>query len=194
MTASLGAVEEDRRELVVALALGRVSTDEFVARFGIDPRTDRTYVARSLDAASHDRSADDLAVLLILVAHFGLSKTWAAVLASLLLADWHESHEDLANALQDLRDPTTVNALFDAAVRTYAYLDYDESRALAVKCIWALHDIGTNTARTRLESLSRSEVEVIRRSARERLDALGARRAGEPEATYRIARNARVHD
>jgi hypothetical protein len=187
-------VEEYRRELVVALSLGRVSTDEFVARFGIDPRADGRYVARALEAATRDRSADDLRLLLILVAHFGLRRSWAPVLGTLLLADWHESHEELADALQNLRDPTTVDALFDAAVRTHAYLAYNQSRALAVKCIWALHDIGTDTARARLESLSRNEVEAIGRSARERLEALGARLAGEPEASYRIARNACVHD
>jgi hypothetical protein len=110
----------------------------------------------------------------------------------MLQEDWHTSHEDIASALQDIRDPSTVGALFEAALTRHQYLAFDDNYGLARKCIWALHDIGTDEARNKLQILSDSDIEPIRRYALKRLNDLAARRPGDPEPPYRRARDAQV--
>jgi hypothetical protein len=100
----------------------------------------------------------------------GLSLDLSEVLAAALLMPWHYRHEDLARALQQLRDPRTVDALFHAAFSRHAYLDYDENFGLARKCTWALADIGTAEAKRRLEELAAGENESVAGYAQRRLD------------------------
>jgi len=85
---------------------------------------------------------------------FGRSHRVTPILCSLLNSDAHEGHEELANTLQNLRDPRSVDCLFDCAQRRLPYLDYDDSSALARRCVWALHDIGTQEAVAKLEALA----------------------------------------
>jgi hypothetical protein len=94
----------------------------------------------------------------------------AGTLAALLSATWHQSHEDLARLLQDARDPDTVDALFHAATLRLAYLDYNNSEAFNRKCIWALVDVGTPDAKSRLAELARIDDPMIAGFAQRRLD------------------------
>jgi hypothetical protein len=57
---------------------------------------------------------------------------------------WRPRHEDVATALQKLRNPVAVDALYTAAIARHDYLAYDELFGLARKCAWALADIGSN--------------------------------------------------
>ena len=92
------------------------------------------------------------------------------VLAELLLLPWHQQHEDIAQTLQKLRVPSTVDALAKAALVKYDHLAYNDSHAFARKCTWALADIGTLEARGHLERLARAEDSEIAAYAQKRLD------------------------
>jgi hypothetical protein len=94
----------------------------------------------------------------------------AGDMAAALLMPWHERHEDLASALQEIRDPETVDALFEAASSRHAYLEYDELFGLARKCTWALADIGTPKAKACLLELARGSNTTIAGYAKKRLD------------------------
>ncbi len=146
----------------------------------------------AMTTAMANRAADDLACAMYLGFRFAFTDTWAPLLAELLEQGWHKSHEDIASALQDIRDPSSVGALFRTANKRLSYLEFDEAFALAVKCIWALHDIGTDEAVAGLQQLLLSDVPRIREAARERLLDLAATRPGDPTPDYRIARDARV--
>lgn len=83
-------------------------------------------------------------------------------LNELLLNSWHYKHEDIASLLQNAKSPTSIDALYKAIMTRFDYLNFDDSYALAVKCIWALRDIGTPEAIDKLTQLSKSDNEVIR--------------------------------
>ena len=100
----------------------------------------------------------------------GLPNDLADLLADALLMEWHTRHEDVASALQKLRDPRSVGALFEAALSRHGYLGYDEFFGLARKCTWALADIGTPEARERLQELASGQNATIAAYARKRLD------------------------
>jgi hypothetical protein len=99
-----------------------------------------------------------------------LPRELSGVLGAALLMPWHTRHEDLASALQRLKDPRTIDVLFKAATSRHAYLEYDEFFGLARKCTWALADIGTPEAKEQLQQLARGQNQVIAAYAQKRLD------------------------
>ncbi|MEH2589346.1 hypothetical protein [Bradyrhizobium sp. AZCC 1721] len=183
-------MDNAKSRLIFALVQGALSEDSFIAQFGVNPRTTPDIVRIELEQAFSERSAESVECALVLGFRFGLSRKWAPLLCRLMEEDWHHSHEDIAEALQDIRVPSTVDCLYRSALRKHDYLAYNDSEALAGKCIWALHDIGTSEAVEKL--LSQSASALIRERALERLSALATRRPGDPEPAYRRARDAGV--
>jgi hypothetical protein len=94
-----------------------------------------------LEQAIEARDADAFEVALTAAYVEGLSGDLAGLLARALLMPWHMRHEDLARALQELKDPVAVDPLFEAAFSKHEYLEYDENFGLARKCTWALADM-----------------------------------------------------
>ncbi len=180
------------RDRIEDLLTGRISVEEFAAATGVDPRVDRWHVPERLRDAMVHRSADEVGWLVWLAHKFELNADWAGIFCDLLDADWHYEHEDLADTLQDIRDPNTVPCLLRAAQKRHEYLDYDGGHCLAVHCIWALHDIGTDAAVEALSVLAASKIAVIRDEAKERIRELAARRPDDPIPGYRSFRDARV--
>jgi len=127
-------------------------------------------IGRMLVAAIEAKDADalELAVNAAFVA--GLPHELTDLLTDALTMPWHTRHEDLAHALQTMKSPASVEALFMAATTQYEYLSYDEFFGLARKCTWALADIGTPEAQERLAQLARSQNLVIAGYAQKRLD------------------------
>ena len=182
-----------KRQLIFAFAQGVLSENSFIAQFGANPRTTPDIVRAELEQAFAERSAESAECAMVLAFVFGLSRKWAPVLCKLMEEDWHRSHEDIAEALQDIRLPSTVDCLYRVALRKHDYLAYNDSKSLVGKCIWALHDIGTYEALEKLKLLSQSAPSApIRERALERLSALATRSPGDPEPAYRRARDARV--
>lgn len=71
---------------------------------------------------------------------------------------------------QKLKSPITIESLYKVAITQFDYLDYDESYALGVKCVWALGAINELESRKRLEALALVDNEIIRGCAIEQLD------------------------
>lgn len=91
---------------------------------------------------------------------------FVTLLNQLLLSDWHYQHENIAELLQKLRNLSSVIPLYETANKHFKYLDYDEFNALAVKCIWALGDIATDTAQKCLLSLQENKDSIISNNAK----------------------------
>lgn len=72
--------------------------------------------------------------------------------------------------LQKLKSPKSVDYLYNAINKSYSYLDYDDNHALAVKCIWALGDIGDTQAEETLKKLLNSNNRVIVENSRKQLE------------------------
>lgn len=60
--------------------------------------------------------------------------------------------------------------MFDTANVELEYFNYDDTKSLARKCIWALADIGTEKAKEKLVLLSNSSDTLIANYARKRLN------------------------
>lgn len=116
---------------------------------------------------AEDADAFELAVRSAFAA--GLPRDLADLFTDALLMLWHTRHEDLVSALQKMKYPASVEALFAAATTKHAYLECDEFFGLARKCTWALADIGTPLARARLDELAANSNPTIAAFARKRL-------------------------
>jgi hypothetical protein len=136
---------------------------------GVNVSTNTEIRARLLLAIrAEDADAFELAVRAAFAA--GLPRDLADIFSDALSMYWHTRHEDLVTALQKMKNPASVEALFTAATYPHVYLEYDELFGLARKCTWALADIGTPLARERLAELAANPNPTIAAYARKRLD------------------------
>ncbi|MEV6304303.1 HEAT repeat domain-containing protein [Actinoplanes sp. NPDC051861] len=119
--------------------------------------------------ASRRRDRIDVEMALIVANIFGVTPEYLSPLSLLVTADWHEKHEDVVSAIGGLHDPCTVSQLFEATQFIPDYLDYDESRALARKAIWALGSIPGRDAEKALIRLLGSDDEILREEAQGQL-------------------------
>lgn len=101
-------------DLVLDLALRRISKDEFLKRFR--PNDDREHlISVLLKEAIAAQSSDD--VEFTLITGFGALKFQDENIEDLILLifeDWHMSHEDIVSALDELNSPISTDALFHA--------------------------------------------------------------------------------
>ena len=160
---------EKERKLILSFARDKISEPDFLSSFGHDFRADPRRAVELLEKARQERSPVDVELSLILLYRFGGLPDALHLLNQLLVEGWHNRHEDIAFALEGLRDPSSVEPLYQAALSRHEYLDFDEGYALARKCTWGLYKIGTLEAFERLRDLSWVENPVIAAYARKRL-------------------------
>jgi len=123
-----------------------------------------------LEEAYQTQNAEELLCTLIIGGNFGFGPEHLDILRRLVDADWHYSHEGVVEALDGLRTPGAVDALFCATQWIPKSLEYDDCRALAVKAIWALGKIPGTEAETKLERLARSDHAILCKAAVEQLE------------------------
>jgi HEAT repeat protein len=159
----------DEQQIVMNLFLRRISEEEFLRAFRIR-RSDGTQFALSvLEQAYRERDAVSVECGLGLGFRFGMSPQYFDVLVKLSEAEWHIRHEDVVTALDELRDKRSVDALYDAALKLHPYLSFDDCRALAVKAIWGLGNLGDKSADEKLRILAKSDNSILREEAEKQL-------------------------
>src|SRR5262249_29584734 len=151
------------RDLLITPFTGgrQISEQEFLRQFPSALENGKL-APRWLDEAYRARDADDLSCALIVGFTFGFAPETEDILRRLIDADWHYSHEDVVSALETWPTTDNVEALFRATQWIPKSLDYDDSRALAVKAIWALGKTPGIEAETKLEALARSDDPILR--------------------------------
>lgn len=145
-----------------------ISKEDFMRRFP-SALEDGKLAMPILQEAAESRNAKQLQCALTIGHTFGFSPAQVAILVRVLGDDWHYSHEDVVDALNDLASVSAVSALFDATQRIPTYLQYDDSRALAVKAIWALGRTPGSEAELALRTLASSENVLLREGAQRQL-------------------------
>jgi len=160
---------DDEKKLVMELSLNAITKEEFLRRYPFDVERDGVHVLKLLRDAYSQKDADDVEHALLLGFSFGFDKACVPILNQLIVEDWHFKHEDIARLLQGFKNPSSIDVLYQTALAEYDYLGYDDSYALAVKCIWALGDINTASSREKLKQLTSSSNQVVSDAAEKQL-------------------------
>jgi hypothetical protein len=157
------------KKAVINLAAKRLSREDFTRCY--PPASATGYdVERLLDDAIETRDSDAVSVALTLAALFNVPVS-TPMLADLLPAEWHKSHEDVVLMLQATADSRAVSALSEAALTWHSYLDQrGDLVGFARKCTWALADIGSDEARAALARIASSDNQQVAAYAQKRLD------------------------
>lgn len=160
----------EEKKIIMDFMLKNITKEDFLKLYPIDIKNNNTYILEALEDAYQKKNAEDVEYALLLGFSFGLSKNHVPILIKLLSVDWHYKHEDIAQLLQNFKDPRSIECLYKAALARYSYLDYDDSYALAVKCIWALGDINTEQSKAKLKLLSQSTISTVKKAAKQQLE------------------------
>jgi hypothetical protein len=159
----------DEQRTVFDLALKKISEEEFLRRFGISRSDGSKFALSILEKAYGERAAIDVECGVWVGFHFGFSEEHLDILRRLSEAEWHRRHEDVVTALGELHDNRAGEALYRAALKSHPYLEYDDSRALAVKAIWALGRLKDPAADEKLRLLAQSSEPIVSEEAANQL-------------------------
>lgn len=162
-------MNNDQQQSTIDFLLHRISEEELLQRLGIRRDDGQRFALKALEEAYRLRDSASVEWALGLGFHFGMSAQYFDILVKLSDAEWHERHEDVVTALGELHDKRSVEPLYRAALKLHPYLAYDEARALAVKAIWALGNLGDASANEKLRALAKSEHSILREEAEKQL-------------------------
>lgn len=109
-----------------------------------------------------NRDSKGLFNTLAVIHNDGADSDYTDLLLSLLDEDWHSSEEDIVSLLELIKDPKSVDKLYDVAINIP---EYDDMRALAKKCMWALSSINTSESVKKLILLKESNDPIIKENA-----------------------------
>lgn len=150
-----------------------VTVPEFLRVFRNGQVNRISLVEEMLGDALVSQEADDVESAMLVGFSLGFSESHVNLLASLAQVEWHFSHEDIASALDEICASGCVNSLRSLAQWVPKYLEFDDARALGAKAVWALRNIGDNTAKQALEEIAESQNDLIGALAQEKLMELG---------------------
>ncbi|ENF7817954.1 hypothetical protein ABR157_003749 [Enterobacter soli] len=145
----------------------KITIDELKKKFDTQGKDLTSYLLESLKNAKSNHSEDDVESIVILIFELKEIKTndLVDILIELMSEPWHYKHEDITRLFQKWRNPKTISVLYETTNKSFDYLEYDDSYALAVKCIWALGDIATVESFDKLKILSESTNPIIKENA-----------------------------
>ena len=131
----------DQQRRVLDLVANRITDEAFLRGFSITRDGATKLSVDTLETAYVQENPDDVEMGLLIGFHFGFSTAHFDVLCRLSDADWHTQHENVVLALGPLLDKRSVDTLYRAALKSHAYLEYDEGRALTPRQSW--HSTGS---------------------------------------------------
>jgi hypothetical protein len=146
----------------------KIEFSKFEARFpsGNLFFTDR--LIEILEKAYLNKTTNDLELVLAAAQRDGLTIQYTDILCKLLLADWHECHEDILMMLEDIQDPRSVDTIEKALGATYNYYVGND---IIRKSVWALTKIKSEKADLILQRLTLSADEFTKEHATINLNA-----------------------
>lgn len=107
-----------------------------------------------LDSKTKKKDPEDLEFYLALAHQDGMDEAYKSILKELVLATWHQSHEDIVSYIGELKDDDFTDDLYEIAITPETYGQYDgELEATLRKCVHALKSINSKHANERLEQL-----------------------------------------
>jgi HEAT repeat protein len=161
---------KDYSFMINQLLTSAISIKNFTRSFPKGTQRYTRIIIDLLESAYDAEEADSIEFLIIAANQDGLNTEYTKVLCKLLESSWHSCHEDIAMSLESIRDPSSVESLYDAI--SFESPE-DTNYFLARKCLWALRAIGNQNAIDKLILAKASPVAMISETAILQLKSLG---------------------
>jgi hypothetical protein len=117
----------------------------------------KSELIKILETKISKQESEDLEFYLSLASRDGMDEAYKPILKQLVLAKWHDHHEDVVDYIREFKDDDFTDDLFTVAVTPAPYRQYDdELEATLRKCVHALKAINSKKANERLEQLAAS--------------------------------------
>jgi hypothetical protein len=110
-----------------------------------------------LETKISSQNPEDLGFYLALAHRDGMDEAYKPILKQLVLATWHDNHEDVVDYIAKFKDDDFTDDLYTIAITPEPYRQYDdEMEATLRKCVHALKAINSENSNKRLEQLESS--------------------------------------
>jgi len=165
---------EIETQLLAEFDYGIISKEVFLKNFPVDIQNNPNYIKEEVSAAIRNGDNDTLQMTINLIWLSGDTSEFVDLLNELLINPNHQSHQQIAKTLQDIRSPTTIPFVKKALDTNFDYLEYtcSDSEIIAKWFSWLLFSIGTKDAIDLIKEYSNSNNEGIRKEMLYRLKKL----------------------
>ncbi|TDB64661.1 hypothetical protein [Arundinibacter roseus] len=150
-----------------------ISWEEFWERYSKDNVIFEGYLLHLCKKALAEQSADTIFEAMFIVHYFKdepTDDTFLDILVACMAGRWHQQHEDLVHYYKGCFREKDIPVLMELVHFQPEYLEWDESRQLARKCIYAIEKINAEAASLAIKELVASEDETVRYYAQKVLD------------------------
>jgi len=147
------------REFIDAVENSSLKMKDYKKYFIINQSLYTNEIISAIEEISMDKKEIILEYLLNIAEQDGLNKSYTHIFCKLLEQDWHDWHEDIIMHLEIIKDPDSVDCIYNASFKTK---EYDDGKSLAKKCIWALGAINTSKSYEKIELLTHSSNPIIK--------------------------------
>ncbi len=168
---SIFTVEEE--QAVYDVVSNRIGTDEFESKMPFVAATVEQFVHEGFETTFFSRNRSDVEALLLLALTYKVpTANLRQIYTKLLTERFHMKHSDILGILREYETEELVDLINGVIDAKFAYLAWDDNFALEVRCIHMLGRIGGLAAREKLEELTSSPDEPIKRAAEKQLSRL----------------------
>ncbi len=153
---------------ILNLMTNQVTKEDFLKNLKIDINIMSNVILDMLKIAynNQDKNLLEEAIYLLFTYEENIDlKKYVDMLNKIICENWHTEHENIALLLEDIAYSSSVDALYKNIFAKYDYLLWDTNYALAVKCIYGLGAIATDSAIKKLKQLSIHDNEIIRKNS-----------------------------
>ncbi len=124
----------------------------------MDTFPDRTHnfkneLLKLIDNKIKAKDPDKLDLLLALASRDGMDNSYKLIFKELILAKWHDFHEDLVDYIADFKDDFFTEDIYAIATDSFYRKYDDENEATLRKCVHALKAINSENAMSKIQLL-----------------------------------------
>lgn len=132
--------------------------NEFFMKTGVD----HGVVELLLKDAINAKNNLELDLILMLLAHFNITKDYDLILSSLLIQPWHSCHDRIASILEFDKNEETIEFLYLGALYRCDNLEYESDYyEFNRKCLYALKKIGTEQAINYIKKVANCDIKIV---------------------------------
>lgn len=104
----------------------------------------KTQILKLFREAIENKDNDKLTFCIAMCSYDGTDNEYMNVFEEIILADWHEEHEDVVDIVRSFKDDRFTESLKEIAVKEKIYRKYDdENESTLRKCVHALKAINS---------------------------------------------------